>query len=60
MLWIQIHLISIRIQDFGPVWIRIPIQGDGTNKKKIYIKNSFAGKKVPIKNVFFKHTIRKY
>ena len=22
--WIQIHLIWIRIQNFGPIWIRIP------------------------------------
>ena len=27
VLWIQIHWIWIRIQDFGPIWIRIQIQG---------------------------------
>ena len=27
VLWIQIHRIWIRIQDFGPIWIRIQVRG---------------------------------
>ena len=32
VLWIQIHWIWIRIQDFGPIWIQIQIQGNFERK----------------------------
>ena len=50
VLWIQIHWIWIRIQDFGPIWIRIQvrirIQGniinfERKNFKIILEKNNF-------------------
>ena len=31
LLWIQIYWIWIRIQDFGPIWIRVRIQGYSIN-----------------------------
>ena len=41
VLWIQIHWIWIRVQDFGPIWIRI--QGYTINFER-KIQNNFSEK----------------
>ena len=51
VLWIQIHWIWIRIQDFGPIWIWIQGYTINFGRKNLYKK--ILEKKIPLKTVFF-------
>ena len=60
MLWFQIHWIWIQILDFGPIWIRIQIQGLTINCERKNKKNFFRGKYVSLKeSIFIKTMITK-